>query len=156
MGANKRPVFLERARPPLESTYSLMWSKNTKRDLDQAALDVTPNDGVNLSGRWTACYRQGVGDVLSGVQVQQYGTAVFGTMQCKVAAAAPIKIRGIVVGERLIANYWRPHEEGMGSGMFDLRISQDGRRLNGIGSWCDADTGTQKSFDYQWEKCSKK
>ena len=49
MGANKRPVFLERARPPLESTYSLMWSKNTKRDLDQAALDVTLNVGI------TAC-----------------------------------------------------------------------------------------------------
>jgi len=124
--------------------------------VNKSALDLTPNGGVNLSGRWIAYWQPGDGEVVSEVQVQQHGTAVFGTMQCKFAAAHPITIRGILLGKRLLANYWRPHEEGMGSGVLDLRLTEDGRRLDGIGSWHDAEAGSHESLLFRWEKSPEK
>ena len=91
----------------------------TKLNLDFDALLATPCD-FDLSGHWRAYYPAPSGEVLSGVQLEQYGAAIFGRMQCKFAAATPLSIRGILLGERLVANYWRPDQQAMGSGILDL------------------------------------
>ena len=106
-----------------------MWWKRKSEQLEFRALAATPNNGVDLSGHWTAYVQTRTSDVLWSVQLEQHGTAVYGWMQCKLAALHPLQIRGILVGTRLIANYWRPHKSHMGSGVIDLELTT---QINGL------------------------
>lgn len=123
-----------------------------KQHLELRALDATPSGGVDLSGYWTAFCQQEQGEVTSYVRLEQHGTAVFGSMQCKFAAAHPLEIRGILLGDRLVANYWRPHESLMGSGMLDLRLADGGRELHGTGSWYNAETGAEQTTAFRFKR----
>ena len=97
-----------------------MWFRRKKQNLDEAALLATPCE-VDLSGRWIALDVTNIANrVLYGVGIEQYGTAVFATMQCKHASAAPLTVRGIVSDNHLIANFWRPDEYCLGSGMLNF------------------------------------
>lgn len=122
------------------------------KHLELRALDATPSGGVDLSGCWTAFCQQEQGEVISYVRLEQHGTAVFGSMQCKFAAAHPLEIRGILLGDRLVANYWRPHESLMGSGLLDLRLADGRRELHGRGSWYNAETGAQEMMTFRLQK----
>lgn len=130
----------------------MIWRRSTKQDLDFQALLATPCD-FDLSGHWRAYYPTPNGEVLSGVQLEQYGAAIFGRMQCKFAAAAPLSIRGILLGVRLVANYWRPSRPGMGSGIFDLTLTTDGdMQLRGTSTWSGLDVCGEQTYEWRWEK----
>ncbi len=130
-----------------------MWLLRKKQNLEFDALSATPS-GVDLSGHWRAYELTPNGEVLSGVRLTQYGAAVFGQMQCKFAAAPPLVIRGIVLGERFIANYWRPHKQLMGSGLLELTVGDDVTRLFGTGTWHSAANGEQEVYECRWVKNS--
>ena len=130
-----------------------MWRLRKRRNVELEALAATPCR-FDLTGHWSAYYAAVNGDVLWGVQLAQHGTAVFGWMQCKLASHAPLTIRGIVLDDRFIANYWRPHVDDMGSGVLDLLLSHNGNALHGDGTWHDAVTGEPESHVWRWEKNS--
>jgi hypothetical protein len=116
------------------------------------ALSATPCS-VNLTGHWHAFTRQDDGSSVSfGVQLEQYGTAVFGSMQCKFAADAPLIVRGIVHNQQLIANYWRADGQEIGSGMLTLAISENGRALLGKGSWNYTSEGMSETYEWRWDR----
>lgn len=123
-----------------------------RKHLELRALDATPEGAVDLSGFWTAFCPQDQGEVISYVRLEQHGTAVFGSMQCKFATTHPLEIRRILLGDRLVANYWRPHESLMGSGMLDLRLSAGGRELHGTGSWYNAETGAEQTTTFRFKR----
>ena len=129
-----------------------MWWKRKSEQLEFQALAATPNNDVDLSGHWAAYQKTEKGDVLVGVQLEQHGTAVYGWMQCKFAAAHPLQIRGIVIGNRLIANYWRPHKDGMGSGVIDLTLKSGGQLLVGSASWYNAEDSNEETYDFRWQR----
>lgn len=128
-----------------------MWLKR-KKHLQRRALAATPSGGVDLSGYWTAYCPQEHGEVISLVRLEQHGTAVFGSMQCKFAVAPPLEIRGILLGDRLVANCWRPHEDGMGSGVMDLHLAEGGRELHGTRSWYNAETGAEETTTFRLQR----
>jgi hypothetical protein len=128
-----------------------MWLWKKKKNLAHAALVATPCD-IDLSGHWLAWdVTNAANRVLFGVSVQQYGTAVFARMQCKFALAAPLTIRGIVCDRRLIANFWRPDDYLMGSGMLDLVVEPKSESIEGTSEWYDAETGECHVQNWQWE-----
>jgi len=128
-----------------------MWFRRKKKNLDHAALAATPCD-ADLSGHWLAWdVTNAASRVLSGVNLEQHGTAVLGRMQCKFAAA-PLTIRGIVCDQRLIANFWRPDDYLMGSGMFDLVVDPESETIEGTSKWYNTETGECYEQNWQWER----
>jgi hypothetical protein len=120
--------------------------------MDFAALSAT-SCNVDLSGHWHALARQENGSNVSfGVQLDQYGIAVFGRMQCKFAADPPLKIRGIVHDQQLIANCWRSDGENVGSGVFTLAIIDAGHALLGKGTWNSTSNGFSETSEWRWER----
>jgi hypothetical protein len=128
-----------------------MWPWKKKTNMDAAALAATPCN-IDLTGHWTARLLSPSGDILFGVRLEQYGTAVFGTMQCKFAADAPCVIRGIVVGNRLIANHWRPDGYRMGSGMLDLTVAADSATAHGTSNWYSIGDEPPDTIEWTWQK----
>ena len=130
----------------------LMGFLRKKRNLDQAALAATPCE-ADLSGHWLAWDVTNTDNrILFGVIIEQYGTAVFASMQCKMASAAPLTIRGIIADHRLIANFWRPDENYLGSGMLDLVVDPEGENIAGTSKWYDAETSECHLQNWQWER----
>jgi hypothetical protein len=127
------------------------WSSTSRRErIDREALSLTPSDGVSLDGFWTITENTGNGPVSSGARLKQHGVSVEGWMQCKLAAAHPISIRGIVLGRRFIATWSRPHTVHMGSGVLQLTISEDGQSLEGAGTWFSPDGAEPTRPTLRW------
>jgi len=128
-----------------------MWLWQQKPNLEAAALAATPC-GIDLSGLWTAFCASSTGEVLFGVRIEQYGTAIFGHMQCKFASAAPFVIRGIVLKEGLIANYWRPDKYLLGSGMLEMAIASDAETIQGTSTWYSVGGGHPSIDQWRWQR----
>jgi hypothetical protein len=128
-----------------------MWPWKQKPNMEVEALAATPC-GIDLSGYWTAFCLSPTGEILFGVRIEQYGTAVFGHMQCKFAFAAPFVIRGIVLGDRLIANYWRPDKYLMGSGMFDMVVASDTATVEGTSTWYSVGGDNPTTNQWRWQR----
>jgi len=132
---------------------AVMWRRKDVKRLESRALAATPNHGIDLSGQWTSLVKDAAGDITLGVQLEQYGAAVYGWMQFKLAALHPLEIRGIVMdARRLVATQWRPHENGMGSGILDLQIESSGELLVGFGSWYDAGSAEELKYELHWRR----
>jgi hypothetical protein len=128
-----------------------MWPWKRKTNLDSVALAITPCD-IDVTGHWTARLLSPSGDILYGVRLEQHGTAVFGNMQCKFAYAAPCMIRGILLGDRFVANYWRPDEQLMGSGMFDMKVTADAAAADGTSMWHSIGNEIPDTGQWHWKK----
>jgi hypothetical protein len=127
-----------------------MW-KNRSQELKLKALASMPNHGIDLTGHWAGCQETSQGDFLWGVQLQQYGTAVFGSMQSKLAAYHPLELQGILIGRKLFAHYWRPHKHGTGAGLLELELQNGDHVLTGSASWYGEDNeGAELRF--RWER----
>ncbi len=116
-----------------------MWFSKRKHRLDARALALTPNSGVCLDGRWFAYQPASSGEIDYVLVLEQHGMALFGHMQSTIATTQPIDIRGIVLENRVVAQYWRCQKGHMGSGMFDLHISDEHSRMEGTSTWYPED-----------------
>jgi hypothetical protein len=126
-----------------------MFFKESNQQKDDAALELT-RSSVNLSGIWFAHCLVGGQEIASSVRIRQTGCAVFGTLVGKLASS-DILIRGVVFESQLIANYWQPNPPVYGSGLLNLRLSNNGQILVGIGSW-NSEDGSQEAYEWRWER----
>src|SRR4051794_9291722 len=119
----------------------LMWPWGTASralKLQHRALSLTPTGGIRLEGFWTISEETSNGPVLSTARLVQHGASVEGWMQCKLAAAHPIAIRGVVSDGTLIGTWARPYDAWIGSGILRLAVIGEGL-MEGTGTWFSPD-----------------
>lgn len=129
---------------------TMWWT--TRRELrERHALAATPNHGIELSGHWHALERLGEREISWGIRLEQFGVAISGTMVGKFATP-PTYIRGLVVDDEFVANYWLPGPEHFASGVLRLRIEAGARSMVGTGSWFALGRDANEVRTFRWER----
>lgn len=136
----------------LALVFYRLHKRGQTRQLDREALAMTPICGSTLTGHWRARQETNNGYVSWGVQLEQHGMAISGSMQCKFAGAHPLTIRGILDDGNLTATWSRPYKYCMGSGVVHLTISPDGNTLTGTTRWYNAENPDGIVDDWCWER----
>ncbi|WP_145290075.1 hypothetical protein [Rosistilla oblonga] len=121
---------------------------NRKAKLESDALALTPSE-IDVSGRWFAEFELHDQRLVGLVTLSQTGTSVDGTWQFKLASLHPIHIRGVLDGNRLIANQFRPHKHGLGSGMLDATLDSQINEMVGVATWYDVRDRDGLHFDFR-------
>lgn len=119
--------------------------------LQSEALSLLPSPGIDISGQWMQWIVLEEQNILAGVSLSQYGSIVRGAISPKFGS--PMELCGMLDGNRLLAYYWLPDRDCLGSGLLDLKFDGRGKRSNGTIRWFTNETGENgESYDIQWER----
>lgn len=109
----------------------------------------------NISGTWETEFRKDKQSYTEIARVSQAFGKVWGTINLYRAPPRKYRIMGSVREGVLVASYEIVEpKEMLDRGSFTLRISSDGQRMEGCGSWTDDETTTPQGHEYVWIKPS--
>ena len=107
----------------------------------------------NISGTWETEFRKDEEIYTEIAKVSQAFGKVWGTIKLYSAPPRKYRIRGSVREGVLVASYEIVEpKEILDRGSFTLRLSSDGQRLEGCGSWTDDETTFPRGHEYVWMK----
>jgi hypothetical protein len=107
----------------------------------------------NISGTWKTEFRKGKERYTEIAKVSQLFGKVWGTIRLDEAPARKYRMAGSIREGVLVASYEIVEpKEILDRGAFTLRLSPDGQKLKGCGSWTDDETTVPQGHQYVWTK----
>lgn len=107
----------------------------------------------NISGTWEAEFQKKDKSYTEIAKISQLFGKVWGTIRLYVAPERKYRMTGSIREGVLVASYEIVEpKEGLDRGSFTLRLSTDGLKLQGCGSWTDGEQSVPQGHDYIWMK----
>lgn len=107
----------------------------------------------NISGTWEAGFQKGEETYTESAKISQLFGKVWGTIRLYKAPERAYRMTGSIREGVLVASYEIVEpKETLDRGSFTLRVSTDGLKLEGCGSWIDDEQTVPQGHDYIWMK----